>query len=548
MATAGLSFANPMLGSMGVGEEPNPYAPYSPTSSIGAGGLAPSAADMAVMGEALAKQSQFTMPEMRRPPAIAFSPTSKQLFVNGLTFAADDAASALQSESYLRGPGTQLPTGGDWVPLDEQAYGQYLQSIRQPSLGRLASKSFGRGVDTMQSLIGRGLQLAGAEETGGRIVAAQEEDLRKTSPYERQFTDIESGRGAVEWFVANLAQQGPNLIESVALGLAGAAVGTAAAGPVGTAVGGLAGAFGKKAFKDKVMDAAQKVASGQAKPGSTEYALLRNTAAVAGATAANFSGNIATGAANPWITSPTGQVTPNTNTALGGLFQAQNQQLEQLMPNITAPITGASIATGQFGSLRGQTAEKKALADAQAQLFSDQMKAALQNQSTGVNAAANVGNITQQDINNLLTVGQYQQAAPFTNISNLGKVIGGIQAPTSVSNQTQVSPLNQILGIATALGGTTGNTGLLRQLGVTGGLPGIITGAKKLLTGSSNYTPEQLEQIAREQGVDAGDVDVGGLTEQQLYDLFNYGGALPALDTVVPPTDYPDWSDYLSFD
>ena len=194
--------------------------------------------------------------------------------------------------------------------------------------------------------------------------------------------------------------------------------------------------------------------------------------------------NIATGAANPWITSPTGQVTPNTNTALGGLFQAQNQQLQQLMPNITAPVTGASIGTGQFGSLRGQTAENKAMADAQAQLFADQMKAALQNQATGVNAAANVGNITQQDINNLLTVGQYQQAAPFTNVSNLGKVIGGIQAPTKVSNQTQVSPLNQILGIATALGGTTGNTGLLRQLGVTGGLPGLLGGAKDLLSGA----------------------------------------------------------------
>jgi hypothetical protein len=305
MATAGLSFANPLLEKVNVGERPNPYAPYSPTSSIGLGGLAPSAADIAIAGDALVRQSQFTLPEMQRPPAIAFSPSKRELFVNGLTFAADDAATALQSESYLRGPGTQLPTGGDWVPLDEQAYSQYLQSIKKPSLpfeegpfsvGRLAKKSFGRGVDVMQTLAGRALQLAGAEETGGRIVAQQEEDLRKTSPYERQFTDIESGRGAVEWFVANLFQQGPNLLESIALGLAGAAAGTTFAGPVGTAVGGLAGAFGRKAFKDKVLDAAQKVASGQAKPGSAEYALLRNTAAVAGATATNYAGNMAMGA------------------------------------------------------------------------------------------------------------------------------------------------------------------------------------------------------------------------------------------------------------
>lgn len=239
--------------------------------------------------------------------------------------------------------------------------------------------------------------------------------------------------------------------------------------------------------QQNVVSGAQQAYTAAPAPGQTVAQNAINT--LSGPTnpftqAAGTLQNIATGAANPWITSPTGQVTPNTNTALGGLFQAQNQQLQQLMPNITAPVTGASIGTGQFGSLRGQTAENKAVADAQAQLFADQMKAALQNQSTGVNAAANVGNITQQDINNLLTVGQYQQAAPFTNVSNLGKVIGGIQAPTTVSNQTQVSPLNQILGIATALGGTTGNTGLLKQLGVTGGLPGLLGGAKDLLSGA----------------------------------------------------------------
>jgi len=124
MATAGLSFANPFLDKVSVGEEPNPYAPFNPTSDIGMGGLGPSAADMAVMGETLSKQSQFTMPAMRQPPSIAFSPTSKEFFVNGVTFRADDASRALQSEQYLTGPGTGLPQGGDWVPLDAQAYGQ----------------------------------------------------------------------------------------------------------------------------------------------------------------------------------------------------------------------------------------------------------------------------------------------------------------------------------------------------------------------------------------------------------------------------------------
>jgi len=200
--------------------------------------------------------------------------------------------------------------------------------------------------------------------------------------------------------------------------------------------------------------------------------------------AAGAAQNIATGAANPWIVDQsTGTVSPNVNTALGGLFQAQNQQLEQLMPNVTAPVTGAAIGSGQFGSLRGQTAANKAMADAQAQLASQQMQAALQNQTAGVNAASTVGNLTQQDIKNLLEVGQYQQASPFMNVSNLGKVLGGIQAPTTVMNQTQLSPLNQVGGLISLLGGQTGTGGVLGQLGVNNGLQGLLSGVGNIFTG-----------------------------------------------------------------
>ena len=301
MATAGLSFANPMLERMGVGEEPNPYVPYSPTSDIGMGGLAPSAADMAVMGQALVKQSQFTMPEMRQPPSIAFSPSSKQLFVNGITFDADDAATALQSESYLQNPGTGLPRGGDWVSLDEQAYGQFLNSIKNPSMGRLASKNFGIGIDNMQMLAGRALQLGGAEKLGGSIVEQQQEDIGKTLPFQRQFTDIGSkpygqSRGVLDWFVANLAQQGPNIVESVVTAAAGFVGGSAAAGPLGSVPGALAALAGKAEAKQAILAAAKKYAAGQAT--KEELKVLSNAAGVLGAATASLAQNYATGAAD----------------------------------------------------------------------------------------------------------------------------------------------------------------------------------------------------------------------------------------------------------
>lgn len=197
--------------------------------------------------------------------------------------------------------------------------------------------------------------------------------------------------------------------------------------------------------------------------------------------------NIATGAANPWVVDEaSGTISPNVNTAMGGLFQAQNQQLQQLMPNITAPVEGGNIASGQFGSLRGQTAVNKAMGDAQAQLAAQQMQAALTNQATGVNAAQGVGNLSQQEINNLLSVGQYEQASPFTNVSNYGKILGGIQAPTTVSNQTQLSPLNQVGGLIAALGGTGSGTGILNSLGV-GGLTGLFNTVGDYFRGPVTY-------------------------------------------------------------
>lgn len=302
MAKPGLSFENPLYqDANGVPSAVvNPFGFQNAAASSGSDALRDDLSTLAMMGGRgvqLARQNQFTMPEMRQPPSIAYSPSRKEFFVQGTTFAADDAQGLLQAEALLGGAPTGLPTSGDWSPLDVQSYGQLVQNVRNPSLGTLAARNFGRGVDQLQMLAGRGLQLAGAEETGGRIVGQQMEDLRRTAPYERKFTDIESGRDAVEWFVANLAQQGPNLIESVAVGLAGAAAGTAAAGPgLGTAAGTLAGLVGKKAFKDKVLDAATKYRAGTAS--ATDLATLRNASALTGAVATSYASNLASGASD----------------------------------------------------------------------------------------------------------------------------------------------------------------------------------------------------------------------------------------------------------
>jgi len=302
MATKGLSFENPLYQDSGgvPSAVVNPFGFSNAAASSGSDALRDDLSNLAVMGGrgvALARQNQFTMPEMTQP-SIGYSPSRKEFFVQGTTFASDDAQSLLQAEGLLGGPATGLPTGGDWVPLDAQSYGQLVSNVRNPSLGTLASRNFGRGVDATQMLAGRGLQLAGAEQLGGRIVAQQMEDLRKTSPYERQFTDINSGRGAVEWLVANFAQQGPNMVESIATAGLGFLAGTATSGtPIGGAAAAFSSLLGKAAWKEGVKAALSKQAKGEAL-NVAEQKLLREAAGIAGAVAASYGQNLATGAAD----------------------------------------------------------------------------------------------------------------------------------------------------------------------------------------------------------------------------------------------------------
>jgi hypothetical protein len=153
---------------------------------------------------------------------------------------------------------------------------------------------------------------------------------------------------------------------------------------------------------------------------------------------------IASGAANPWITSPTGQVTPNTATPLGGLFSAENAQLNQLLPNYTAGANAMGIGSGQFGSLRDMTAINKAKADAQSQLFAQQMTAALQNQSTGATAGVGLGTLGTGAIKSGLDVGAAQMNAPFISPGNYANMINAVSAPATVSQQNQMSPLSML--------------------------------------------------------------------------------------------------------
>ena len=175
---------------------------------------------------------------------------------------------------------------------------------------------------------------------------------------------------------------------------------------------------------------------------------------------------IASGAANPWLDSGA----PDTSTPMGGLFAAQQNYFNQLLPNVTAPTTAQSIGQGNFGSLRALTANNKAIGDAYNQLVTQQNQAALQNQATGVQAGAGLSNLGQQQNAAQLNTAQFQQSAPLAAATGESAILGNLKnTPSTVTGKTNLSPLSQVNSVASLAGsilGSPGGASALAALGI----------------------------------------------------------------------------------
>jgi hypothetical protein len=222
------------------------------------------------------------------PPPVGYDRVTKQLYVNGSTFHEDDHQSAVESQSYLGQPLTEMPA--NFKALSPDAYKQYLGRILDPSLGRLIKKNIGIGVDVSQQLAGSALKFVGAEETGQAIVDQQTEDLRFNQPYQRTFTEdaLGSPGGAGEWFVANAAQLAPLMIEMMLASFVGgfAGGGVALAGGVrGATKGiGLLTKAGRKRTAVLARQAMRKQAKGEVlERGSAHHTALRTVGRAHGA-------------------------------------------------------------------------------------------------------------------------------------------------------------------------------------------------------------------------------------------------------------------------
>lgn len=240
------------------------YDPYSPTPAVGAGISAPPVPQAPVV-DAYAVPAQPTQAQPRQPaaPSVWYDPANKAFNINGYIVEGDDETALSTADQMLASDfGGATPTQG-MVPVDPGSFRQLIGTIRNPGKWKLFKKNVGIGVDQLQQLGGYALQAAGLEDLGKDIVEQQERDLSKTSVYNRNFTDIKNGGDVVDWFVANLGQQVPNLVMSAATSGVGGVIGGATRGSLVSTLGktGLQMA-GKKGLSNAVLNAAKKYAAG----------------------------------------------------------------------------------------------------------------------------------------------------------------------------------------------------------------------------------------------------------------------------------------------
>lgn len=167
--------------------------------------------------------------------------------------------------------------------------------------------------------------------------------------------------------------------------------------------------------------------------------------------------NIQTGNANAFL--PNGQ--PNPQSPLGQLFAAQNAQLNQILPGVTAKEGAVGIGGGNFGSLRGQTATNTARGGALTTLAEQQAKAMLDAQNQSINAGQMVGNLQNQYGTEGINLTNAQLAGGLPTLAKYEDILGALattlpKTSTEVTSQGQYNNAISTLGVIGALGKEAG--------------------------------------------------------------------------------------------
>jgi hypothetical protein len=161
---------------------------------------------------------------------------------------------------------------------------------------------------------------------------------------------------------------------------------------------------------------------------------------------------------------------PDTSTPLGALFASQNARLDQLLPQITSQVGAGGIGTGNYNSLRGQTATETARAGALTSLNEQQNKALMDAMGQSIQAGSVLGNVGSQYGTTALNTANLEMMGGLPALSKYSDIINamGPSADRTASETTKGSSYENLLKTLNAAGSagmawdkiSSGKTGL----------------------------------------------------------------------------------------
>jgi hypothetical protein len=146
---------------------------------------------------------------------------------------------------------------------------------------------------------------------------------------------------------------------------------------------------------------------------------------------------------------------PNTSTPLGGLFASQNAKLDQILPQLTAQVGAGGIGTGNYGSLRGQTAINTARTGALTTLAEQQNKAAIDAMNQSIQAGQALGNVGAQYGTTGVNVANQEMMGGLPTLAKYSDIINAMGPTTdkSVATVSSKGDYANFLAGLTAIGG-----------------------------------------------------------------------------------------------
>ncbi len=228
--------------------------------------------------QAIMRTAAQGMPTQQEAPQqqgrIFYSPSTGDMVVNGYQFNERNASNALESEAYARQPlqQFQLPdTADDWTEMSNEEYAAYIDSIRNPGLGRRVSEAWEhawRGFGDVN--LGAALAVNPDWEWAQTARENLAREFHENAPFMVGLRDIQNPGDAGVFAMQMGIQVVPWVAETIAAMVFGAVAGGIVSGGVGAPAGAVEGLI----VREGLRRATTSVLSSRLRAGAAAYSRI----------------------------------------------------------------------------------------------------------------------------------------------------------------------------------------------------------------------------------------------------------------------------------